>query len=156
MKREIFDLLDHYQEDSILLTDTTPLSSARIEELTMKRFKQNHKTGRTRRLTRGLLVAAIIASLCCLTASVVVSYIGLINFIGLVAPHIVRMVVGNNHVYLLPGSILAGSTLLLLGDLFARVAISPVILPIGAITSFLGGPLFLYLLFKGGRSHAER
>ena len=94
--------------------------------------------------------------LCCLTASVVVSYIGLINFIGLVAPHIVRMVVGNNHVYLLPGSILAGSTLLLLGDLFARVAISPVILPIGAITSFLGGPLFLYLLFKGGRSHAER
>ena len=53
MKREIFDLLDHYQEDSILLTDTTPLSPARIEELTMKRFKQNHKTGRTRRLTRG-------------------------------------------------------------------------------------------------------
>ena len=94
--------------------------------------------------------------LCCLTASTIVSYIGLINFIGLVAPHIVRMVVGNNHVYLLPGSILAGSTLLLLGDLFARVAISPVILPIGAITSFLGGPLFLYLLFKGGRSHAER
>ena len=94
--------------------------------------------------------------LCCLTASIIVSYIGLINFIGLVAPHIVRMVVGNNHVYLLPGSILAGSTLLLLGDLFARVAISPVILPIGAITSFLGGPLFLYLLFKGGRGHAER
>ena len=94
--------------------------------------------------------------LCCLTASTIVSYIGLINFIGLVAPHIVRMVVGNNHVYLLPGSILAGSTLLLLGDLFARVAISPVILPIGAITSFLGGPLFLYLLFKGGSRHAER
>ena len=94
--------------------------------------------------------------LCCLTASIIVSYIGLINFIGLVAPHIVRMVVGNNHVYLLPGSILAGSTLLLLGDLFARVAISPVILPIGAITSFLGGPLFLYLLFKGGRRNAER
>ena len=94
--------------------------------------------------------------LCCLTASTIVSYIGLINFIGLVAPHIVRMVVGNNHVYLLPGSILAGSTLLLLGDLFARVAISPVILPIGAITSFLGGPLFLYLLFKGGRRNAER
>ena len=94
--------------------------------------------------------------LCCLTASVIVSYIGLVNFIGLVAPHIVRMVVGNNHVYLLPGSILAGSTLLLLGDLLARTAISPVILPIGAITSFLGGPLFLYLLFKGGRGNAER
>ena len=89
--------------------------------------------------------------LCCLCSSVVVSNVGLISFIGLVAPHIVRMVVGNNHVYLIPGSILGGATLLLPGDLFARTVISPVILPIGAITSFLGGPLFLYLLFKGGK-----
>lgn len=93
--------------------------------------------------------------LCCFTASTIVSYIGLISFIGLVAPHIVRLVVGNNHVYLLPGSILAGASLLLLGDLFARTAASPVVLPIGAITSFLGGPLFLYLLFKGGKKRAE-
>ena len=91
--------------------------------------------------------------LCCLTCSIIVSNVGLINFIGLVAPHIVRMVVGNNHVYLIPGSILAGAALLLLGDLIARVAIMPIILPIGAITSFLGGPLFLYLLFKGGRKY---
>ena len=89
--------------------------------------------------------------LCCLCSSVVVSNMGLISFIGLVAPHIVRMAMGNNHVYLIPGSILGGATLLLLGDLFARTVISPVILPIGAITSFLGGPLFLYLLFKGGK-----
>ncbi|MCI5483978.1 MAG: iron ABC transporter permease [Clostridiales bacterium] len=91
--------------------------------------------------------------LCCLTCSIIVSNVGLINFIGLVAPHIVRMVVGNNHVYLIPGSVLAGAALLLLGDLIARIAIMPIILPIGAITSFLGGPLFLYLLFKGGRKH---
>ena len=89
--------------------------------------------------------------LCCLTSSVVVSNVGLISFIGLVAPHIVRMAVGNNHVYLIPGSVLGGAALLLLGDLFARTVISPVILPIGAITAFLGGPLFLYLLFKGGK-----
>ncbi|MEA4891615.1 MAG: iron ABC transporter permease [Peptococcaceae bacterium] len=89
--------------------------------------------------------------LCCFTASTIVSYIGLISFIGLVAPHIVRLVLGNNHVYLVPGSILAGAALLLLGDLFSRTVISPVILPIGAITSFLGGPLFLYLLFEGGK-----
>ena len=89
--------------------------------------------------------------LCCMASSVIVSYVGLISFIGLVAPHIVRMAVGNNHLYLIPGSILGGATLLLLGDLFARTIISPVILPIGAITSFLGGPLFLYLLFKGGK-----
>lgn len=89
--------------------------------------------------------------LCCFTASTIVSYIGLISFIGLIAPHIVRQVVGNNHVYLIPGSMLAGASLLLLGDLFARTVISPIILPIGAITSFLGGPLFLYLLFKGNK-----
>lgn len=93
--------------------------------------------------------------LCCLLTATIVSYIGLINFIGLVAPHIVRMIMGNNHVYLIPGSILAGSTLLLLSDLFARTAISPIILPIGAITSFLGAPLFLYLLFKGRKNYAE-
>ncbi len=88
--------------------------------------------------------------LCCLTSSVIVSNVGLINFIGLVAAHIVRMVVGNNYVYLIPGSILTGAAILLLSDLFARVAISPVILPIGAITSFLGGPMFLYLLLRNG------
>ncbi len=89
--------------------------------------------------------------LCCLACSVIVSRVGLINFIGLVAPHIVRTVVGNNHVYLIPGSVLAGATILLLGDLVARVVMMPVILPIGAITSFLGGPLFLYLLFRRSR-----
>ena len=98
---------------------------------------------------KGLILVNLL--LCCLTSSVIVSSVGLISFIGLVAPHIVRMVVGNNHVYLIPGSILGGATLLLLSDLFARTVISPVILPIGAITSFLGGPLFLYLLFKGGK-----
>lgn len=98
-----------------------------------------------RRLTLGNML------LCCLACSVIVSRVGLINFIGLVAPHIVRTVVGNNHVYLIPGSVLAGATILLLGDLVARVVMMPVILPIGAITSFLGGPLFLYLLFRRSR-----
>ena len=87
--------------------------------------------------------------LCCLTASAIVSYIGLISFIGLIAPHMVRQVTGNYHAALIPGSMLAGATLLLLGDLVARTAASPILLPIGAITSLLGGPLFLYLLFKG-------
>lgn len=87
--------------------------------------------------------------LTCFVCSVIVSHVGLINFIGLVAPHIVRMVVGNNYIYLIPGSVLAGAALLLLSDLAARVVIMPVILPIGALTAFLGGPLFLYLLLQG-------
>lgn len=90
---------------------------------------------------------------CCLTCSILVSRVGLINFIGLVAPHIVRLVVGNNHIYLVPGSLLAGAGLLVLSDLAARSILMPIILPIGAITSFLGGPLFLYILFREGRKH---
>lgn len=87
---------------------------------------------------------------CALTAAVIVSFIGIINFIGLVAPHIMRRFLGNNYCWLLPASAMAGAVLLLLGDVLARVIIAPVILPIGAITSFLGAPLFLYLLFKEG------
>lgn len=88
--------------------------------------------------------------MCSLVTAVIVSYLGIINFIGLVAPHIVRRFVGSNHAFLLPGSALMGGILLLLGDLIARMAIAPVVLPIGAITSFLGAPLFVYLLFKNG------
>ena len=86
---------------------------------------------------------------CSLVCSVVAAYVGVINFIGLVAPHLVRRMVGGNYCWLLPGSALMGSLLLLLGDLAARQVLSPVVLPIGAITSFLGAPLFLYMLFKG-------
>ena len=84
-----------------------------------------------------------------LVASTIVSFVGIINFVGLIAPHVMRCFVGSDYRYLVPSSALAGALLLLLGDLFARLVIAPVILPIGAITSFLGAPLFLYLLFKG-------
>jgi len=86
---------------------------------------------------------------CSFTASVIVSFVGIINFIGLIAPHFVRRLVGSDYRFLLPGSALVGALLLLLSDTLARVVLAPVVLPIGAITSFLGAPLFLYLLFKG-------
>lgn len=111
-------------------------------------------SGEETAVSLGVRVKALTAVnllLCSLTAAVIVSYVGLINFIGLAAPHIVRLAVGNNHIYLLPGSAMAGAVLLLLGDLLSRTAAQPLLLPIGAITSFLGGPLFLYLLFKGGK-----
>ena len=88
--------------------------------------------------------------ICSVTASVIVSYCGIINFIGLIAPHLMRRVVGSDYRYLLPASALMGSVLLLLSDTVARLVVQPVVLPIGAITSFLGAPLFLYLIFKGG------
>jgi iron complex transport system permease protein len=87
--------------------------------------------------------------ICSLTASTIVSFVGIINFIGLIAPHLIRRVIGNDYRYLLPASALMGALLLLLSDTVARLLVAPIILPIGAITSFLGAPLFLYLVFKG-------
>ena len=95
---------------------------------------------------RERLFSMLVCSLC---AAIVVSFAGLINFIGLIAPHIVHRLIGNNHAWLLPGSAFMGAILMLMGDMAARLVIAPVILPIGAITSFLGAPLFLYLLFRG-------
>lgn len=85
-----------------------------------------------------------------LTVSVIVSYIGIINFIGLIAPHLMRRPVGGDYRYLLPASALCGSILLLAGDTVSRLILVPVVLPIGAVTTFLGAPLFLYLILKGG------
>ncbi|NLN17184.1 MAG: iron ABC transporter permease [Firmicutes bacterium] len=78
-----------------------------------------------------------------------VSFLGIIGFIGLVAPHMMRRILGGDHRQLIPASALAGSLLLLVSDTAARTIIAPVVLPVGAITSFFGAPLFLYLLARG-------
>jgi iron complex transport system permease protein len=88
-----------------------------------------------------------------LAAAIAVSFVGIISFVGLVAPHIMRRFVGNDYRYLIPCSAAAGALLLILADTFGRLIIAPVILPIGAITSFLGAPMFLYLLFRGFKRH---
>lgn len=74
---------------------------------------------------------------------------GLIGFIGLVVPHLVRLLAGPDHRVLLPASLLAGGTLLLFADLIARLALAPAELPIGIVTAFIGAPFFLFLLVKG-------
>lgn len=97
-------------------------------------------------VARTRITGVFVASL---MAATMVSFIGLVNFIGLIAPHIARRFVGNDYRFLLPASLALGATIMLASDLVARMIISPVILPIGAITSFLGAPLFLFLLYKG-------
>lgn len=86
---------------------------------------------------------------CSFTAAVIVSFVGIINFVGLVSPHVMRRIIGDDYRFLLPASALMGALMLLFSDTVARLVVAPVVLPIGAITSFLGAPLFLYLLFKG-------
>ena len=90
-------------------------------------------------------------ALCALISSVAVAFVGCISFIGLIAAHIMRRFVGNDYRFLIPCSALCGGVLLLLSDIVSRMLLSPTVLPIGALTSFLGAPLFLYLIIKGGK-----
>lgn len=71
---------------------------------------------------------------------------GLIGFVGLVVPHLVRLITGPDHRLLLPASALSGASLLLYADLFARLLLAPAELPIGIVTALIGAPFFLYLL----------
>jgi iron complex transport system permease protein len=79
-----------------------------------------------------------------------VAFTGLIGFIGLMVPHIMRLLVGPDHRRLLPASALFGALLLLLADTVARVALAPAEIPVGIITAATGGPFFLYLLRRRG------
>lgn len=90
---------------------------------------------------------SMVISLSLLT-SIAVAFNGIIGFVGLVAPHISRLIVGEDNRILLPSSIFTGSIMLVLADLAARTLISPAELPIGAITSSIGAPFFLILLIK--------
>ncbi|MDF7680098.1 iron ABC transporter permease [Enterobacteriaceae bacterium ESL0689] len=80
-----------------------------------------------------------------------VSVSGIIGFIGLVIPHLIRMTIGANHRWLLPCSALAGSCLLLLADTLARTLVQPAEMPVGLLTSLLGGPYFLWLILRNRR-----
>ena len=73
---------------------------------------------------------------------------GGIGFVGIVVPHLLRLVIGPDHRYLLPASALLGGALLVLADLFARTVVAPAELPIGIITAIAGGPFFLWILLK--------
>ncbi|HQG54499.1 MAG TPA: iron chelate uptake ABC transporter family permease subunit, partial [Thermoleophilia bacterium] len=95
---------------------------------------------RTKRL---LLVTAGV-----LTA-IAVSVSGIIGFVGLVVPHIVRLLVGPGHRGLLPVSLLFGAAMLNVADLMSRTLLMPNEIPVGVVTTFVGAPLFVYLLRRG-------
>ncbi len=91
-----------------------------------------------------LLLAAAMTTLAVLAA-------GSIGFVGLVTPHVLRLAGLRRHRVLLPGSVLAGGTLLLLADLAARTLVAPQQLPVGAVTAAIGAPIFLWLLARERR-----
>ena len=81
-----------------------------------------------------------------LMAGVAVAVAGVIGFVGLVVPHIVRLIVGSEHRRVLPAGMLFGATFMVLGDLLARVIVAPQEMPIGVITAFIGAPLLIVLI----------
>lgn len=81
-----------------------------------------------------------------LLAAGAVSIAGLIGFVGLVVPHMLRLIIGNDYAYLLPGSALLGALVLVVSDTVGRVIASPIEIPVGIIMAFFGAPFFLYLL----------
>ena len=91
------------------------------------------------------LVSLLVVSF--LTAGVV-SFTGLIGFIGLVCPHIARIFVGSDNRYLIPASAAFGAALLTIADIIGKTVIYPTTIQVGVITAFIGGPLFLYLIVK--------
>lgn len=92
------------------------------------------------RLRLGVIFGASLATAAC------VSFAGVIGFVGLVAPHVMRRLGGPGHRVLLPASCLAGAALLVLADLGGRMLVRPAELPVGIVTTLLGGPVFLWLL----------
>lgn len=83
-----------------------------------------------------------------LMAAAIVSFTGLIGFVGLVVPHIVRIFIGPDNRYLIPASAIAGSALLVSADLVGRTILSPTILQVGVVMAFIGGPVFLWILMR--------
>ncbi len=92
--------------------------------------------------------------ICSLSSAVAVSFVGIISFVGLIAPHIIRKFVGDDYRFLILGSAIIGSLILVVSDVIAKLIIPPVILPIGAITSFFGAIMFLIIVFRGGARDA--
>ena len=124
-----------------------PLFFAREMDILLQGEKRALELGvEVERTKRVLLVTAGV-----LTAiAVLVS--GIIGFVGLVVPHIVRLLVGPGHRSLLPVSLLVGASMMGIADLLSRTVIAPNEIPVGVVTTFVGAPLFVYLLRRGRKS----
>jgi iron complex transport system permease protein len=92
------------------------------------------------------LVGMVVSSF---LSAVIISFLGVIGFVGLVCPHMTRRLIGDDHRFLIPGTIVTGALLLLAADTAARLILAPHILPVAILMAFLGAPVFIYLLLRG-------
>lgn len=120
-----------------------PRRAAALNALLLGESEARHLGFEVERLKRELVLCTALG------VGAAVAAAGLIGFVGLVVPHLMRLLVGPDHRVLLPASLLAGASLLLLADLLARLLLAPAELPIGIVTALIGAPFFLYLLVRG-------
>jgi len=93
-----------------------------------------------------MIIASVLTAIC-------VAFCGIIGFVGLIIPHACRMAMGTDHRLIMPASIVLGACLMLFSDLIARTVLSPLELPVGAITAMIGTPIFAYMLIRRGREY---
>ena len=103
--------------------------------------------------TRFMTIMSLL--LASLITSVTVSFLGIIGFVGLTAPQFMKRIVGDDYRYLLPSSFLAGALLLLISDILGRLPIFGMSVPVGVITSLIGGPVFLAILLRRKKNESE-
>ncbi|MEM7292899.1 MAG: iron chelate uptake ABC transporter family permease subunit, partial [Pseudomonadota bacterium] len=127
-----------------------PLHARALNALLLGEAEARHLGFDLQSLKRRLILLAAMS----VGASVAVA--GIIGFVGLVVPHLLRLLIGPDNRVLLWASMLLGATLLLLADLIARMIVIPAELPIGIITALIGGPFFIWLLLRGRREWGLR
>lgn len=133
---------------AVLILPGVLLTQTRAHQLNLLQLGEEdaHYMGvDVRRTQRQLLV------LSALLVGTAVSVSGIIGFVGLVVPHVMRFCLGSDHRWMLPGSALAGAMLLLLADTLARTLVVPAEMPVGLLTSLIGGPWFLWLILRQQR-----
>ncbi len=102
-----------------------------------------------RKFNRAMLILASVLTAVC------VAFVGTIGFVGLVVPHLCRMILGGDHRLVMPSSIALGGLLMMAADFLSKMLIAPVELPVGAITTIIGAPVFIYLIVKKGRMYGD-
>lgn len=122
-----------------------PRQARALNALLLGESEARHLGVEVERVKRELIVLTALGVGACVAAT------GLIGFVGLVVPHLVRLLLGADHRQVLPASMLLGAALLLLADVVARLVIAPAELPIGILTALLGAPFFLILLLRAQR-----
>ncbi|MFV0600622.1 MAG: FecCD family ABC transporter permease [Brachymonas sp.] len=136
---------------AVVLLACSLLAGAKVWSLTALRAGEEQARSMGVSVERLRLMTMLRISLLAATA---LSFVGTIGFVGLVGPHVARLLLGENHRYYLPGSMLAGALMLSAASVLSKTLVSGVILPIGVITALVGVPLFMTLVAYSRRRHA--